>query len=149
MRTHTRLTLLALATFLAFAQSGCATVLGALAGAALCGDSSECESDMIRAGAAVDVAVAGSVVDAALNSESNRDDDGNLRPRELSTDSAGGEEPPLRAGAYYHCVDAEGRHVIEVVAPSELDARFACAVELGYEWSDERGHALCSCHSRG
>jgi len=146
MTTRLRWILICLTISLGVGQGGCA-IFGAVAGAALCGDSSDCRSGMVETGAAVDVAVAGAVINAVVEAEQERETEA-ARAQELALQSAGGEAPPSDATAYFHCVDGEGHHVIEVIAPSELDARFACIVQLGYRWSDPRADELCSCRSR-
>ncbi len=152
MSRSVRLTFLGVAVALAFGQSGCATVIGALAGAALCGDSSDCQRDFVEAGAVADVAIASSVIHGAVDGEEGHP----LVDAEPEEYTSGGEmllvrsdpdEVPPEAQSYYHCVDTEGHHVVELVAPSALEARYVCLTELGFSWSDPRAAELCSCRS--
>ena len=64
--------------------------------------------------------------------------------------TSGGEEYETPAGgAYFHCVDDEGHPVLELVAPSALDARLLCAAQLGVPPSDPEAGTLCDCRTRG
>lgn len=130
----------------ALLSSGCATLVSAALGAALCGDSSSCRSDAISAGIEADGEILASAVQAAIESDASSPTRTAASP--ATTGGEAYEEPPVDAGGYYHCVDAEGHHVIELVAPSELDARVLCAAHLGVPWSDPEAPAVCACASR-
>jgi len=113
-----------LVVLLALGSMGCATATGALLGAALCGDSGGCRDDFVRAGAATDVAIAGAVAQSAVEDarRDRRDPDGDYRwggeGRAYGGRTTGGEYTTPAASEYFHCVDADGRHVLETVAPS-------------------------------
>jgi len=136
---------------LSLGSMGCATATGALFGAALCGDSERCRSDFIEAGAAADVAFAGAVAQSAIEDarRDRRDPGGEYvwGPDGRSARTSGGEYTTPAAMAYFHCVDADGHHVIETVAPSALDARMACAQALGMAWNDPAVSQVCFCRT--
>ena len=128
--------------------TGCATVISALIGEAVCGDSDECRSDLVSSGIEADVAVVASAIEEAAASD---DSPPRTRAYEGGAISSGGEEydPPEETSGYYHCVDDDGHHVIELVAPSAQDARLLCAAQLGVTWTAPEAGELCSCTSRG
>ncbi|MCB9597038.1 MAG: hypothetical protein H6719_30220 [Sandaracinaceae bacterium] len=138
---------LVLLVLAALPASGCATAVSALLGAALCGDSDTCRGDMIASGVEADAEMIASAVASAADADTER-----RSPSYISdAPTSGGEEyePPDDTSAYYHCVDGEGHHVLELVAPSELDARMLCAAQQGVTWNEAEAGHLCTCSSRG
>lgn len=131
---------------LALCSTGCATVAGGLLGAALCGDSDACRGDFIEAGAAADVAIAGAVAQSAIEDARRRDRSDPEDPWPTAR-TTGGEYTTPAASDYFHCVDADGRHVLETIAPSALEARMECAQQLGVAWDDPAVGSVCVCRT--
>jgi len=144
-----------LVVLVALGSMGCATATSALLGAALCGDSGDCRDDFLEAGVAADVALASAVAQSAVEDARRRDHPdpdseytwGGTTGGPYGGRTSGGEYTTPAASEYFHCVDADGHHVLETVAPSALEARMVCAQQLGVAWDDPAVGSVCFCRT--
>ncbi len=127
---------------------GCATAASALVGAALCGDSSECRSDLVGAGIEADAEILTAAVASGAEIDPGTEESPRVAPTSGGEEGVPYEPPPAEGGTYFHCVDANGRHVIELVAPSALDARLLCAADRGVRWDEPEAATACTCTPR-
>lgn len=136
-----------LATLAALA-SGCATAATAVVGAALCGDA-RCREELVGAGMQADAEILTAAVTSGAEIDPGTDPGSTATARTSEEAGVPYEPPPTEGGTYFHCVDASGRHVMELVAPSELDARLLCAAERGVRWDEPEAATACTCTPRG